>query len=86
MKKILTNISKMGVNGLAAMMRTFNEFDTDGSHSLSTEEFARAMVYLNVALTPAELATITTLFDHNGSGAIDFNEFSTTLKEIDAML
>ena len=32
LKKILSSISKLGVNGLASMMRTFKEFDSDGSH------------------------------------------------------
>jgi hypothetical protein len=86
LKKILFYISKMGVNGLASMMRTFKEFDLDGSHSLSLDEFSRAMVYLNVPLQPSELAVINSVFDKDGNGVIDFDEFAHTIKEIDSMM
>lgn len=70
-----------GANGIAGLSRTFKIMDDDGSRSLDRKEFAKGIH--DYGLTEMEQDTIEelfTMFDKDGSGTVDFDEFLVKLR------
>ena len=53
--------------------------DLDGSGKLSHEEFAKAIQDLRLEIVPQDVKTIFRIFDKNGDGTIDCEEFMTQI-------
>ncbi len=78
--KLLTNLNKQGSNGLAGLVKVFNELDTDGSKHLDLNEFKRALEQSLVHVTHDEAVKLLKVFDKDGSGSVDVVELVQTLE------
>jgi len=70
-----------GANGIQGLSRTFKIMDDDGSRSLDAKEFAKGIH--DYGLTEMDKETIDELFimfDKDGSGTVDFDEFLVRLR------
>ena len=65
------------------LRRVFDSFDADGSGAVSVEEMAAMVKRLNLKLTPAQVKKLVADADPNGSGEIDFKEFTEALKAVE---
>ena len=63
------------------LRRVFDSFDADGSGAVSVEEMAAMVKRLNLKLTPAQVKKLVADADPNGSGEIDFKEFTVVLRK-----
>ncbi len=65
-----------GVRGINGLKRVFRILDDDGSKSLSLAEFGKAMQDYRIFPSDApEVARVFGLFDTDGSGVINYDEF-----------
>ncbi len=53
----------------------WGQIDDDGNKKLSYEEFKKCIIDHNIDLNRDEAAELFKMFDQDGSGQIDFNEF-----------
>jgi len=60
---------------IAQVGRTFDEFDMDGSGSISLDEFTKLMSRLGANLTEEEIRTMMESLDTDKSGGVDREEF-----------
>ena len=58
-------------------------FDNDSSMGVDRSEFVTGLQKLGLALSTKELDSVLHVIDADGSGEIDFNEFTSALKESD---
>ena len=63
------------------LRRVFDDFDNDGSGTISTAEFQTILAAANVSISDAEAARLVEAADTDGSGEIDFEEFLTCLEK-----
>ena len=61
------------------LRRVFDDFDNDGSGTISTAEFQTILAAANVSISDAEAARLVEAADTDGSGEIDFPEFLTVI-------
>ena len=66
---------------LAKLRKMFNEFDEDGSGTISTAELQRIVSAANLPLGPAEVQKVITDADTDESGEVDFEEFQASLSQ-----
>ena len=59
----------------------FDQFDEDGSGSVSTEEIGKMAKALNMEMSPAQLEELMIEADPDGSGEIEFEELVAVLKK-----
>ncbi|EGR32539.1 hypothetical protein IMG5_078650 [Ichthyophthirius multifiliis] len=64
-----------GTRGIQCLGRLFRNIDDDNSKSLSLREFQKCCKDLRMGFNEQESATLFRLFDRDGSGEIDYNEF-----------
>mmetsp|Transcript_38298 Transcript_38298/g.53167 ORF Transcript_38298/g.53167 Transcript_38298/m.53167 type:complete len:197 (+) Transcript_38298:325-915(+) len=83
MKKLLTQLSKMGCNGFSALKKSFQDFDSDGSGKLNIEEFHKSLMFCAIALNITEVQKLMDFFDKDKSGSVELEEFISALNEID---
>eukprot|EP00095_Tigriopus_kingsejongensis_P006981 maker-scaffold641_size121017-snap-gene-0.21 protein:Tk06981 transcript:maker-scaffold641_size121017-snap-gene-0.21-mRNA-1 annotation:"Calmodulin" len=60
---------------IAELKQAFNEFDNDGSGTITTKELGYAMRAMGMNPTEQELLDLINEFDTDGSGQIEFPEF-----------
>lgn len=63
------------------LMALFNQFDTDGSGIITTENIVTAMNKIGHQITQYELNEIMKMHDIKGDGVISFEEFKTMLMD-----
>jgi Ca2+-binding EF-hand superfamily protein len=61
--------------GPYGLRRAFKHFDSDGSGSISYDEFKRCMENFGFQVAPREMGALFRRFDHDGEGSIDYSEF-----------
>ena len=57
------------------LRRLFEEFDADGSGSISVEEMEQITQRMNTSMSRKEIEVLLLEFDEDNSGVIEFNEF-----------
>ena len=60
--------------------RSAGNSQVDLSRTITVEEFKRGILNHNISMTPDEVLQLFKLFDDDGSGHIDFNEFISDLR------
>jgi len=70
--------SIIGASG-KSIEQIFNEFDEDGSGTISQKEFRNALRKLQLGLKSTEIDKILKQIDKNNDGVIDYREFFDTL-------
>eukprot|EP00163_Fabomonas_tropica_P034225 TRINITY_DN937_c0_g4_i1.p1 TRINITY_DN937_c0_g4~~TRINITY_DN937_c0_g4_i1.p1 ORF type:complete len:103 (+),score=21.58 TRINITY_DN937_c0_g4_i1:248-556(+) len=81
-QKIRDYCLKRGANGIKNLGRWFRRMDDDGNRSLSVEEFQDGILRYGIKLNKDELDCLVPLFDKDGSGEIDFDEFMLQVRTI----
>lgn len=66
------------------LKQIFADMDTDGSGSLSANEFRNGIRKLNLGLTSREIDQIMSKVDKNGDGHINYAEFSSKYQDTSA--
>ncbi|KAK0062955.1 calcyphosin-like protein isoform X1 [Biomphalaria pfeifferi] len=70
-----------GASGIKGLARTFKIMDDDENRSLDKREFAKGLHdYGLVEFSNAQIDELFKIFDKDGSGAIDFDEFLIRLR------
>ena len=60
-----------------SLREIFNELDSDGSGTLTANEFRNGIRKLNLGLTSREIDQIMARVDKNGDGKINYQEFAS---------
>jgi len=60
---------------MVGLQRIFKIMDDDGSGSLSLREFYKACRDFKVGISEENVPTLFNLFDNNGDGTLDYDEF-----------
>merc|ERR1719461_1903712 len=63
------------------LVEAFNKYDTNGNGTLSSREFGDAWNYMGLGGSDAEVRAAFTSVDVDGSGVIEYGEFSKAIKE-----
>ncbi|KAK3285208.1 hypothetical protein CYMTET_7179 [Cymbomonas tetramitiformis] len=64
----------------AEILRMFQEIDEDGSGEVEPDEIVQSLKKQGVSITEQEVKKMITIFDPNGDGSIDLEEFSGVMK------
>ena len=65
-----------GAKTIRGLGRTFRNFDSfDGNHKIDAEEFYSGLCEIQVRVTRAEASALMSLFDTDGDGHVNFDEF-----------
>jgi len=64
-----------GVSGIRGLARNFRLCDKNRNGTLDLDEFARCVSMCKLGLSPDQVTKLFNYFDHDSSGAIDYNEF-----------
>lgn len=65
----------------AKVREVFDQFDTDGSGTVSTDELQRLIAACNLDMSPEDVAKMVEEVDADGSGEVEFDEFYASLKK-----
>merc|ERR550534_1623278 len=63
------------------LVEAFNKYDTNGNGTLSAREFGDAWSYMGLGGSDSEVRAAFTSVDVDGSGVIEYGEFSKAIKE-----
>ena len=74
--KVREQIKARGAKTIRGLGRTFRNFDSfDGNHKIDKEEFYSGLCEIQVQVTKAEAMKLMELFDTDGDGYVNFDEF-----------
>lgn len=68
-------LAKRGGRGIFGLAKQFKIADDDRSKNLDVEEFKKCVHDFRVGISPADAGRLHKVFDRDGSGAIDYDEF-----------
>ena len=66
------------IRGLGRVFRNFDSFD--GNKQIDADEFYSGLCEIQVRVTRAEAAAVMPLFDTNGDGHVNFDEFLVAIR------
>ena len=69
-----------GARGMIGLQRLFKMMDDDGSMTLSMPEFGKACKDFKIGISDENVPILFTLFDKNGDGTIQYDEFINTVR------
>ena len=64
-----------GARGINGIKRTFKVMDDNNSKTLDPYEFTKALKDYRIPIAEEEYQTVFNLFDRDGNGEIDYDEF-----------
>lgn len=67
------------------MTRVFAKLDGNNNHQIDLAELKDGLKLFSIFLTDEQTEVLMKTFDRDGSGTIDFNEFSSTLRVSDIL-
>ena len=65
----------------AKVREVFDQFDTDGSGTVSTDELQRLIAACKLDMSPEDVAKMVDEVDADGSGEVEFDEFYASLQK-----
>jgi Ca2+-binding EF-hand superfamily protein len=78
--KFRKELLKRGTAGIKSISVYFRQIDSDGSRTISYDEFQDGVRTRNINLTKDEIQKLFRLFDTDNSGNIDYNEFLVSVR------
>ena len=76
LEDVRAQIKARGAKTIRGLGRTFRNFDSfDGNHKIDKQEFYSGLCEIQIKVTQAEAATLMQLFDTDGDGYVNFDEF-----------
>ena len=76
LERVRNQIKARGAKTIRGLGRTFRNFDSfDGNHQIDAEEFYSGLCEIQVQVTRQEADALMRLFDTNGDGHVNFDEF-----------
>jgi len=80
LKNKLAEKTKGAQSEESVLKKAFKYFDLNDNGTVEPDEFAKAIEKIGIQIpTKQDLNTLFNIYDLDGSGAIDYNEFSTVL-------
>ena len=78
--KFRKKLLERGGKGIIGLARQFKIFDDNNSKSLDCTEFSKAIRDFRIDLSPNEIKVVFGLFDRDGSGEVNYEEFLRTVR------
>merc|ERR1719216_595144 len=76
LESVRAQIKARGAKTIRGLGRTFRNFDSfDGNHKIDAAEFYSGLCEIQLKVTEAEAKTLMQLFDTDGDGTVNFDEF-----------
>ena len=76
LERVRAQIKARGAKTIRGLGRTFRNFDSfDGNHKIDADEFYSGLCEIQVQVSRAEAQQLMTLFDTDGDGTVNFDEF-----------
>ena len=76
LERVRAQIKARGAKTIRGLGRTFRNFDSfDGNHKIDADEFYSGLCEIQVSVTRAEANQLMALFDTDGDGTVNFDEF-----------
>merc|ERR1711997_825848 len=76
LERVRNQIKARGAKTIRGLGRTFRNFDSfDGNHKIDAEEFYSGLCEIQIRVTRAEANALMGLFDTDGDGHVNFDEF-----------
>merc|ERR1711997_824 len=76
LERVRSQLQARGAKTIRGLGRTFRNFDSfDGNHKIDAEEFYSGLCEIQIQVTRAEANALMALFDTDGDGNVNFDEF-----------
>ena len=73
------SLRSKGTYGFTSVRNTFRDIDVDGSGSIEATELRAAFRRQGIVLTDEETAAVMRVFDRNGDGRLNYDEFVSAM-------
>jgi Ca2+-binding EF-hand superfamily protein len=81
--KFRAELLKRGTAGIKSIGLYFRIMDVDNNKKIDFDEFKNGILYHNINMSKKEITELFGLFDLNGDGTLDFNEFLQTIRVVE---
>ena len=79
-ERLKSKLASRGARGIIGLGRQFKIMDDNGSRTLDTYEFTKAMKDYMLGFSDSEITQLFNYFDVDRSGSIDYNEFIRAIR------
>ena len=76
LERVRAQIKARGAKTIRGLGRTFRNFDSfDGNHKIDRDEFYSGLCEIQIRISRQEADSLMALFDTDGDGCVNFDEF-----------
>lgn len=78
--KFRQSLLKRSVAGIKSIGLYWSEMNQKQSTAVNLEQFKQGIIYHNINMTSEEVDQLFTIFDRNGNGTVDYDEFLLSIR------